>query len=112
MHFKALELQGTRSISHDGCTLRLAAVTTVLNNYLSSHLPEVLTPAQIKDVLQSTSEIANLPPEKRGQVQAIFGKAYNLQLLILIGFTAAQFFVIMLIWRKPQLSIHKRKDTH
>ncbi|PQE29886.1 major facilitator superfamily transporter protein [Rutstroemia sp. NJR-2017a WRK4] len=90
-----------------GCTLGLAAVTTALNNYLSSHLPDVLTPAQLKNVLQSTSVISNLPPELRTQVQTIFGRGYNLQLQILIGFTSAQFFAICLIWNKPQLGIKK-----
>ncbi|PQE22686.1 major facilitator superfamily transporter protein [Rutstroemia sp. NJR-2017a BVV2] len=81
-----------------GCTLGLAAVTTALNNYLSSHLPDVLTPAQLKDVLQSTSAISSLSPELKF-------RGYNLQLPILIGFTAAQFFALCLIWNKPQLGI-------
>jgi hypothetical protein len=88
-----------------GCTLELAAVTTALNNYLSSHLADILPPAELKDILQSTYVIYSLPPELRMQVQTIFGGVYGLQLQILIEFTAAQFFAMCLIWNEPQLGI-------
>lgn len=92
-----------------GSTLGLAAVTTALNNHLSDRLPKILNDTQLDSVLSSTSAISSLEQPLRSQVQEVFGQGYDLQLKILIGFTAAQFLTLLLIWnwKGPQLGIHK-----
>ncbi|KAF7940150.1 uncharacterized protein EAE98_000277 [Botrytis deweyae] len=92
-----------------GSTLGLASVTTALNNHLSGHLPKILNDTQLKSVLSSTSAISSLEEPLKAQVQEVFGQGYDLQLKILIGFTAAQFLTLLLIWnwKRPQMSIHK-----
>lgn len=92
-----------------GSTLGLASVTTALNNHLSDHLPKILNDTQLESVLSSTSVISSLEEPLKAQVQEVFGQGYDLQLKILIGFTAAQFLTLLLNWnwKKSQMSIHK-----
>jgi len=86
-----------------GSVVGVAIVTCILNSYMVSHLSEILTPAQIDAVLQSTEVVGTLPGELRHAVQMLFAKGYNLQMRVLIGFSAAQIPAALLMWQKNQV---------
>lgn len=86
-----------------GSVIGVAIVTCVLNSYVESRLSTILSPNQINMILQSSAVVDKLPQELRNEVRVIFGKAYNLQILILIGFSAAQILAALLMWQRKQV---------
>ena len=83
-----------------GGTIGLAIVASVLDGWLRSRLPLVLSPQQIDNVLRSAGAIRRFEPAVQDAVRVIFAQGFNLQFRILIGFTVAQFPVTLLIWQK------------
>jgi hypothetical protein len=86
-----------------GAAIGVAMVTCILNSYVATHLSNILTPEQAQAVLQSSSAINSLPVELRHQVRIVFAEAYNLQLKVLIAFSAAQIPAALLMWQKKQI---------
>lgn len=86
-----------------GAVIGVAIVTCVLNSYVESRLSTILPPNQINMVLQSSAMVEKLPQELRNEVRFIFGKAYNIQMTILIGFSGAQIPAALLMWQKKQV---------
>jgi hypothetical protein len=92
-----------------GATIGLSACTTAFNSYLTSRLPGILSNTQLTNLLQSISTLDTFTPDQRQEVEVIYGNAYNLQLKVLLGFTLLQIPVIFLMWKSPQLGVHKKK---
>ena len=88
-----------------GGAIGLAIVTTVINSYLRNRLAGLLPPDQIAAVLQSTDALGTLPPALAETVRGIFARGYNLQLRIMIGFSAAQIPVTFLMWQRKQIVV-------
>ena len=83
----------------------LAIVTAVLNGYVRSHLSQILPPATVQSLLQTTKAFENLPEPVARMVKSTFAAAYNLQLRIVIGFSAAQIPAALLLWKRKQLIV-------
>ncbi|KAM3069259.1 hypothetical protein ACMFMG_010770 [Clarireedia jacksonii] len=91
-----------------GQAIGLAIATGVLNSDLSSKLSTLLTTSQLQALLRDISIVDTFPQNLQESVGEIFGKAYNLNIKVMIGFAVAQFLAAGLLWRRPQLSIkHK-----
>ncbi|CAD6570392.1 MAG: hypothetical protein ASARMPREDX12_003478 [Alectoria sarmentosa] len=88
-----------------GGAIGLAIVTTVINSYLRNRLAGLLPPDQIAALLQSTDALGTLPPALAETVRGIFARGYNLQLRIMIGFSAAQIPVTFLMWQRKQIVV-------
>lgn len=88
-----------------GGVIGLAIVTSVLNNYIRSHLAQVLSADQINVLLRTTDAFAALPPEVKESVRIIFARGYDLQLQVMIGFSAAQLPASLLMWKKKQIVV-------
>ena len=88
-----------------GGAIGLAIVTTVINSYVRNHLAGVLQLEQIDALLQTTDAFAALPPAVAETVKGIFARGYNLQMQIMIGFSAAQIPVTFLMWQKKQVTV-------
>lgn len=58
-------------------------------------------------ILRSTAAVELLPVASRQQVTAVLIASYNQRTRVLIGFTAAQFIAVAMLWRKPQVSFYK-----
>ena len=86
-----------------GSVIGVAIVTCILNTYMERRLSKILTPTQLDAVLQSSSEVSALPEELRHVVQLLFAEAYNLQMKVLIGFSAAQIPAALLMWQKKNI---------
>ena len=88
-----------------GGAIGLAIVTTILNSYVKSHLADILSPVQIQALLRTTEAFATLPPDVAETARTVFGNGFNLQMRIMIGFSAAQIPTVLLMWQKKQIVI-------
>ncbi|KAL8724486.1 MAG: hypothetical protein Q9166_007920 [cf. Caloplaca sp. 2 TL-2023] len=88
-----------------GGAIGLAIVTSVLNSYVGSGLLAMLTPEQVKILLQTTSAITSLPVDVQDGVQQVFAKGYNIQFKILACFAAAQIPSSLIMWKKKQIVV-------
>ncbi|OAG06096.1 MFS multidrug transporter-like protein [Paraphaeosphaeria sporulosa] len=93
-----------------GGALALAVATTVWNNYATTRLQHLLPPDQLSMILKSTGAVSLLPEPAKRQVMEVLVRSYNQRTRVLIGFTAAQFVAVMMLWRRPQISF-TQKDS-
>jgi hypothetical protein len=71
-----------------------------MNASLSSRLSNLLSAAEMNNVLQSVSAINTLPISLRDPTRSQFGEMYNEQMRIVIGLAVAEFLTTLLIWKK------------
>lgn len=88
-----------------GGAIGLAVVTTVLNSYIKSHLLGILSSEQINELMKTTQAFALLPPNLAESVKTVFANGYNLQMRVMIGFSAAQIPVALLMWQRKQIVV-------
>ncbi|KAL8902863.1 MAG: hypothetical protein Q9207_004328 [Kuettlingeria erythrocarpa] len=88
-----------------GGLVGLAIVTAAMKSYIKSNLAQHLSSAQIDILLRSTSAFETLPSEVVDVVKSIFAEGYNLQMRIMIGFSAAQMPVAFLMWKRKQILV-------
>lgn len=88
-----------------GGAIGLAIVTNVLNSYIKSHLSGLLTPEEISALLRTTQAFTALSPEIAEAVKTVFASGYNLQMSVLVGFSAAQIPVALIMWQKKQIIV-------
>ena len=88
-----------------GGAIGLAIVTTMLNSYIKSHLSTFLSPQEINELLKSTQAFKALPPNLLETVKIEFAKGYNLQMQVMVGFSAAQVPVALMMWQKKQIVV-------
>lgn len=88
-----------------GGLVGLAIVTAAIKSYIQINLAQHLSSAQIDDLLKSTSAFKTLPSDVVDVVKAIFAEGYNLQMRIMIGFSAAQMPAACLMWKRKQILV-------
>ena len=86
-----------------GGLIGLAVVSAVSRNVISSDLKGFLTQDQVNSILQSTDNIISFAPIIQSQIRSVFAVGYNIQIKILIGFSAAQILSSILMWQKKQI---------
>lgn len=85
----------------------LAVGTTVMNRLIKSSLEHVLSVEEVALLLQTTDAISNLSEAAQVEVREIFGRGYNLQMKIMIGFAVAQLPSTLLMWTKTPIMVTK-----
>ena len=88
-----------------GGTIGLSIVSSVMNGWLGSRLPSLLTPQQIAAVQSDPQVIQSFSLSLQDSVRTVYGDGYNLQFKIIIGFAAAQFLGAALMWQKVPLRV-------
>ena len=83
-----------------GGAVGLAITTAALNSYVKSKLSSILTPSELSTLLQSVQIIETLPVDQQDLIRSAFSHAYNLQMQIVIGFSAIQVLVAVAMWEK------------
>ncbi|KAF2788839.1 hypothetical protein K505DRAFT_254577, partial [Melanomma pulvis-pyrius CBS 109.77] len=78
-----------------------ASITT---RYLTSHLAEVVPPLLLGFILERTEEIHLLDEGIALMIRETFGRAYNLQMYLAIGFALCQLPCTALMWTKQEYS--------
>lgn len=59
-------------------------------------------------MLDTTSVINSFPPDVQTKVRAIFGRGYNLQMEIMIGFAVALIPSTLLMWTNDPIMIPRK----
>jgi hypothetical protein len=85
----------------------LAIVTSVMNRWVRSELENFLPIEQVELLLQTTDVISKLPEAAQSQVREVFGRGYNLQMMIMIGMVAAQLPSTLFMWTKKPIVVKK-----
>lgn len=81
-----------------GGAIGLSIGSSLLNNYLKSHLaPPVLTGTQLTALLQNFQVISTFPLDLQDVIRDVFAVAFGLQLKVVVGFAAALFPSILLM---------------
>jgi len=88
-----------------GGAIGLAITSAAMNNYLTSHLGNVIEASQVAELLQSISTIKNFPPETQAKILSTFAEGYSLQMKIIVGFAVLQLLLVSMLWGKPQISV-------
>ena len=83
-----------------GGVIGLAIATNALNGYVKPRLSNVLSADQLSGLLESVGTVQAFTPDLQSVVRATFGKGYDLQMKIMIGFGAAQVLTLPLLWEK------------
>jgi hypothetical protein len=91
--------------------LGLAVASTVWNNYVGIRLQHLLPSDQLSLVLKSTAALSLLPESLRHEVTEILVHSYNQRMRVLIGFTAAQFLALAMLWKSPQISLARNENA-
>ncbi|KAF2158515.1 hypothetical protein M409DRAFT_71606 [Zasmidium cellare ATCC 36951] len=104
---QALAIGSTLQLRMLGGAVRVAVANSVLNSHVRSHLPGVLSGEQLASVLESARGIINLPLDTQLRVREIYGEAYNLQMRVTVGFSAAHILAVLLMWKNRPLRLSK-----
>ena len=77
-----------------------------MNHYLKTHLTEILPSDALAALVKTTKIMATFAPNVQEKVIQVFAQSYNLQYKIMIGFTAAQFPAVAMMWtNKEQIKV-------
>lgn len=83
-----------------GGAIGLAVTTSALNSYVKTQLAAILNSTELSSLLQSVQVIEALPAELQASTRVVLSDAYDLQMQIMIGFSAAQVLVAVAMWEK------------
>lgn len=83
-----------------GGAFGLAITIAAFNSYVKSQLSGILSSSELSNVLQSVQLIDTLPTDQQVSIRLAFSDGYNLQMQIVIGFSAAQLLVAAAMWEK------------
>lgn len=85
-----------------GGVIGLSITSSVMNEYLKTHLATILSSDALAALLQRTEILAKFAPDVQEKVIEVFAQGYDLQYKIITGFAAAQFLAVMLMWKKGE----------
>ncbi|KAL9115407.1 MAG: hypothetical protein Q9227_000728 [Pyrenula ochraceoflavens] len=88
-----------------GGVIGLSIVTSVSTRVIRHDLLDFLPQPQADRLLDRTETIQYLHGAVRSAVRETFGRGYNLQMTILIGFAVAQIPATLLMWRRKQIVV-------
>ncbi|KAJ5761050.1 hypothetical protein N7520_008206 [Penicillium odoratum] len=92
-----------------GGAIGLAIASNILNSRLAHHLKGVLTHHEIHLFLENSTTLKTLSPHLQDDVKRVFADSYRIQLIVMIGFAAAQLPAILLLL-KPGRQLAADKD--
>lgn len=90
-----------------GGSVGIAVVNSVWVNYVRRHLESILTEADIDTLLTDTKSLRGFPTAVQEAFRVVCSDAYNLQMLVTLGFSAAQVIVMVALWRRPAYRVSK-----
>jgi hypothetical protein len=96
----AVALGGVTQFRVLGGTVGVAIATNLLYNHVKNSLSSILRSDQLGVVLQSTQMIETLEPALQKHVRMVFAAGYNKGVGAMLGFAAAEFLSILLMWEK------------
>lgn len=88
-----------------GGAIGFAIVTVAMNSYIKTRLTNKLSSARIESLLKTAETFKKLLLNVAIFAKTVFAQGYNLQMRIMIGFSAAQIPITLLMWKKKQISV-------
>ncbi|MCJ1365643.1 hypothetical protein MMC16_004768 [Acarospora aff. strigata] len=83
-----------------GGVIGLSLTSNLLNNHVRDGLDGVLSPRQLDAILRPSAIVDMLPGSLQSVVRGIYSEWYNLQMKVMIGFSAAQILGVGLMWER------------
>ncbi|CAG8976533.1 hypothetical protein HYALB_00011010 [Hymenoscyphus albidus] len=103
---KAVGMGAVSQLRPMGGAIVLAITTSVFNNYTRPRLGELLGPLGYGSSNVPTGELlTHLPTDLREEARGILAHGYNLQMIILCAFAAAQIPATLLLWQKKPIRV-------
>ncbi|PYI08190.1 MFS general substrate transporter [Aspergillus sclerotiicarbonarius CBS 121057] len=84
-----------------GGAIGISIATNLLNNTVKSRLKLELPLNALDDILKDISSVQTLSAHEQTLVRAAFADGYQKQLIMVLGFCAAQLLALSLMWEKP-----------
>jgi hypothetical protein len=88
-----------------GGAIVLAISTSVFNSYTRPRVADILGSSAAEHGDLSGDYVAQLPLAQRERVTAVLAHGYNLQMIVLCAFAAAQVPASLLMWKKKQITV-------
>jgi hypothetical protein len=92
-----------------GGAIGLAIASNILNGLLAHHLKGVLTSHELHLFLENVRSIRSLSPELQEDVKNVFAGSYNTQMVVMIGFAAAQLPATLLLLKPGRQLVANRQ---
>jgi putative Mn2+ efflux pump MntP len=83
-----------------GASLGIAIVNSILINYVKAHINPI-------EAAADPSALSEFAPDTIRRIREVYGAGYNLQMLAVGAFSAAQFLAVALMWRRDQVRFVK-----
>lgn len=90
-----------------GGSVGIAVVNSVWVNYVRRHLRSILAESDIDTLLADTESLRGFPATIQKSFRGVCSDAYNLQMLVTLGFAAAHVIVVAALWRRPAYRVSK-----
>ncbi|RDW93803.1 putative MFS multidrug transporter [Aspergillus mulundensis] len=84
-----------------GGAVGVSVATNLLNNSVQDHLLGQVAPEVLRDIMKNVSSIAALPQSTQLLITEAFADGYERQLLLVLGFCAAEVLALGLMWERP-----------
>ncbi|RAK99185.1 MFS general substrate transporter [Aspergillus ibericus CBS 121593] len=84
-----------------GGAIGVSTATNLLNNTVENHLRTELPPNILENILKDIAVAETLPAHTQTLIRTAFADGYHKQLLMVLGFCAAQLFALSLMWERP-----------
>ncbi|KAL4985183.1 major facilitator superfamily domain-containing protein [Aspergillus falconensis] len=84
-----------------GSAVGLSVATNLLNNTVQDRLRNQIGPDVLHNIMKNVSSMAMLPEPTQMLVRAAFASGYQRQLLMVLGFCAAEILALGIMWERP-----------
>ncbi|GFF25913.1 hypothetical protein IFM61606_09580 [Aspergillus udagawae] len=78
-----------------GASLGIAIVNSILINYVKAHMNPI-------EAAADPNALSRFGPDAVRRIREVYGAGYNLQMMAVGAFSAGQFLVVALMWRRDQ----------
>lgn len=96
-----------------GGAIGLAIASNILNGRLAQRLQGVMTSHELHLFLENVRSIKRLSPNLQEEVKNVLASSFNTQLIVMIGFAAAQLPATLLLLKAGrQIAANKQSGTN
>jgi hypothetical protein len=100
VHTAAVGMGSIGQFKYLGGAIGIAICTNILNKHIIKSLSNLLSPAQLVALLQSTQILGDFTPSIQEATRRAYAEGYNTQLQAMAGFGGAAFLAIFLMAEK------------
>ena len=83
-----------------GGVIGLSLSSNLLNNHVRDNLAPVISPQNVHTLLHTPAIIDTFPNSVQMVIKSVYSAGYNLQMKVMIAFSAAQILGVVLMWER------------